>query len=456
VSDAVEQSTPRVWPQGSTAARVGPRAAAIDRLYARLTAIALILCVASDVFGGVARFAMSQLGVPFVLYLPFVFSGGLAAAYFIYQTTASRLDLRIFAILGFFVLYTIYSLVIGVADGGARPDIVAFSLYTWTPFFLGLVLAIQGAETRLVRHVPLWWASAIVGVIVNYFVHFPWTGSTFEVLGQQSDVARGWTTNGLERLAGFSRASFTAANEIAVFGILLVSRPKTRWTVRVIVWILSLAAVALTTTKTALVAILFVPLMLRLQQTLQHRYGRRFEGRFYLAMATLAALSAVMVMLPGSSATGALLSKYSFDVSFLTLSSMQGRADDMWPRAFALITADHNALEWVFGRGLGGIGAAQYIFDPLNSNAADNMFVFLYVTFGANCIVFAVAIFSRFGAVFREGGSRFELFFALAATLLMLGMTTNVIESVVPAIALGILAGKSYPSQLGRDPQPNE
>jgi hypothetical protein len=160
-------------------------------------------------------------------------------------------------------------------------------------------------------------------------------------------------------------------------------------------------------------------------------------------MATLAALMAAMVLLPASAMTQELLLKYSFnDVGFLTLSSMLDRATTMWPGAFALIADDHSWLEWLLGRGLGGIGQAQSISEP-EANAADNLFVYLYVTFGVTCVVFGMAIFSRFRAVYREKGDRFVLFFALAATVLTLGLAVNVIESVVPALALGILAGKS-------------
>ncbi|HEV3063619.1 MAG TPA: hypothetical protein VGY48_35600, partial [Vicinamibacterales bacterium] len=228
----------------------------------------------------------------------------------------------------------------------------------------------------------------------------------------------------------------------------LVARPGASRTMRILVWILSAAAVALTTAKTPLFTLLCVPPALWILRLLPHRQGRD-GARFPFAMATLAGLMAAMVIVPVSSATRDLLFKYSFgDVGFLTFASMIDRTTTMWPNAFALIAGDHNGLEWALGRGLGGIGSAQTIFEPLDTNTADNMFVFLYVTFGASCIVFGFAIFSRFRAVHRENGERFLLFFALAACILTLGLATNVIESIVPAIALGILAGKASSSQI--------
>jgi hypothetical protein len=444
VSNAVEPSTPPVWSQGGIAPRVRPRVVSIERLFERLTVVALVLCLASDVFGGVVRYALSTLGLTFLIYVPMVFGAVLAGAYFMYQGATSRLDRRVFAILGFFVVYAFYSLVVRAGDGIAEFGRVAMGLYTWTPFFLGLMLASQGAEMWLVHYAALWWAPAVIGVIVNRFVYFPWTGSTIEVLGQESQVARDWATNGLDRLAGFSRASYTVANQITVFGLLLVTRPSGRRIVQALVWILSATAVALTTTKTALAMLLLVPLTWWVPQLLLVRYSRRHEARFYVPMVTLAALMAMVVLLPGSSEIQQVLLKYYSvgDVGFFSFSSMLDRTAVMWPAAFALITDDHTAVEWLLGRGLGGIGAAQAMFEPHYANSADNLFVFLYVTFGLNCAVFGLAIFTRFHAVYREMSDRFVMFFALAATVLTLGMTTNVIESTVPAIALGILAGK--------------
>jgi hypothetical protein len=421
----------------------GRRADAVARLFARATVVALVVLISCEVVGGALRFFLVKLGVEFAAYLPVLLSAGLAAVYFAHQGLVSRLDVRVAAIIGFFVAHAIYSVINGASGGSLILVRVGFALYIWTPFFLGMMLSCQAAEMPLVRGAPFWWAVATAGVFINRFVHFPWTGTTFEVLGHQSEVARDWTTNGLERLAGFSRASFTAAHEITVFGILLARSPALSWIVRAAIWLLSVAAVVLTTSKLPLAALLLVPLALWIQRPPQGDDGQRRDRRFYLAMATLAGLMAAMVLLPASAMTQELLLKYSpDDVGFLTLSSMVDRATTMWPGAFALIADDHSWLEWLLGRGLGGIGQAQSISEP-DANAADNLFVYLYVTFGVTCLVFGMAIFSRFRAVYRENGDRFVLFFTLAATVLTLGLAVNVIESVVPALALGILAGKS-------------
>ena len=173
--------------------------------------------------------------------------------------------------------------------------------------------------------------------------------------------------------------------------------------------------------------------------------GARHALPFYVAMFVLVALVGIMVALPCASGTQDLLSNTSSsDFGFLTLSSMLDRASVMWPAAFQLIASDQNPLEWIFGRGLGGIGAAQAFFEPLKVNSADNLFVFLYVTFGLGALLFGVAILTGFKKYYLNEPETFTHLFALAAGVLTLGIATNVIESVIPALVTGVLVAKAF------------
>src|SRR6478609_3960617 len=321
-----------------------------------------------------------------------------AAAVVLGYFCVARLHHGVWLTLGLFASYAYYTCLVGGARGSLLFQLssVGFALYTWTPFFLGLVLVSLRLEGLLLRAALVWWGFAVAGVLLNTFVKFPWMGATFEVLGQEAQVARDWTTNGIERLAGFSRASFTAANEIALFSMLLAARV-----------------------------------------------------RMHAALKVLILLAGVMVALPCASGMQDLLNDTSTsDVGFLTLSSMLERAAIMWPAAFQLIASDKNPLEWVLGRGLGGIGAAQAIFEPLKVNSADNLFVFLYVTFGSGAALFVGSILAGFKKYYVNDRENFSSLFALAASVLTLGIATNVIESVVPALVTGVLVAKSFGRKL--------
>jgi hypothetical protein len=425
--------------------KVSPRRS-FEAVARRAVPIAVLALVYNDIFGAVIRFVSVGVGAAWLSFAPMLFAVAVVLGYF----CVARLQQGIWLTLGLFASYAYYTCLVG----GARVSLltqlssVGFALYTWTPFFLGLVLVSVRLEGLLGRAALVWWSFAVAGVILNTFVKFPWMGATFEVLGQEAQVARDWTTNGIERLAGFSRASFTAANQIALFSMVLVARPRLHAALKVLIWATSVLAIALTTSKTPLTVMVVVPVAL-----LSVRGARALAARqalpFYVAICVLLALVGTMVALPCASGMQDLLTNSSAsDVGFLTLSSMLDRAAMMWPAAFELIASDQNPLEWILGRGLGGIGAAQAIFEPLKINSADNLFVFLYVTFGLGAALFGCAILAGFKKYYLNQPETFFSLFALAASVLTLGIATNVIESVVPALVTGVLVAKSFGREL--------
>jgi len=424
-----------------TNANVTPRQS-LEAMVRRAVPIAVLALVYNDIFGAVIRFIAVGAGAPWLSFAPMLFAIGVViAALFV-----TRLPRGLWLTLGLFAGYAYYTCLVGGARGSLLTQLssVAFALYTWTPFFLGLILVSLRGEGLFARGALLWWGLAVVGVLLNTFVKFPWMGATFEVLGQEAQVARDWTTNGIERLAGFSRASFTAANEIALFSMVLAARPRFHPALKVLIWAISVVAIALTTSKTPLSIMVVVPLAL-----LSVRGAAALRTRpampYYVAMLALVSLLGIMVALPCASRTQDLFADtFDSDVGFLTLSSMLDRAGTMWPAAFELISSDARALEWVLGRGLGGIGAAQAIFEPLKVNSADNLFVFLYVTFGLGAVLFGGAILAGFKKYQVNRPDTFLIFFALAASVLTLGIATNVIESVIPALVTGMLVAKSF------------
>ncbi|HEX2670992.1 MAG TPA: hypothetical protein VHM25_08970, partial [Polyangiaceae bacterium] len=408
----------------------------------RAVPVAVLALVYNDIFGAVIRFVAVGAGAPWLSFAPMLF----AVVVVLGSLVVTRLPRGVWLTLGLFASYAYYTCLVGGARGSLLTQLssVGFALYTWTPFFLGLILVSLRSEDLFARGALLWWSLAVAGVLLNTFVKFPWMGATFEVLGQEAQVARDWTTNGIERLAGFSRASFTAANQIALFSMVLAARVRLHAAFKVLIWAISVLAIALTTSKTPLSILLVVPLALLSVRTAKAVAARQTLP-FYVAMLVLLALLGIMVALPCASSTQDLLSNTSGDdLGFLTLSSMLDRTGMMWPAAFDLIASDKNPVEWILGRGLGGIGAAQSIFEPLKVNTADNLFLFLYVTFGVGAALFGVAIVAGFKKYYVNEPNTFSTLFALAASVLTLGIATNVIESVIPALVTGMLVAKSF------------
>ncbi|HYQ43210.1 MAG TPA: hypothetical protein VER11_14615, partial [Polyangiaceae bacterium] len=309
-------------------AQAAPRRS-LESVARRAVPIAVLALVYNDIFGAVIRFVAVGAGAAWLSYAPMLFAAAVVLGYF----CIARLPRGVWLTLGFFASYAYYTCLVGGAQISLLTQLssVGFALYTWTPFLLGLLLVSLRLEGLVVRASLLWWSLAVAGVMLNTFVKFPWMGTTFELLGQQSQIARDWTTNGIERLAGFSRASFTAANEIALFSTVLVARGSIRPIFKVLIWAISALAIALTTSKTPLTILVIVPLAL-----LSLRATRAFKSRpavpLCVAMLVLLGLVVIMVALPCASSTQDLLSSTSTtDFGFLTLSSMLDRSATMWP-----------------------------------------------------------------------------------------------------------------------------
>ncbi|MEP7246164.1 MAG: hypothetical protein ABI885_21130, partial [Gammaproteobacteria bacterium] len=123
------------------------------------------------------------------------------------------------------------------------------------------------------------------------------------------------------------------------------------------------------------------------------------------------------------------------------LSSFMDRIDYMWPEAI------HGWLEHgnlFIGRGLGGIGFAQQGVEWWRYNAADNLMLYLLVSFGLLALVY-VGIFLR-GVARTFNAEPEEAYFAScvrgwAVVLFSYGCTTNMVEQPFMNIVIGVCFG---------------
>jgi hypothetical protein len=120
----------------------------------------------------------------------------------------------------------------------------------------------------------------------------------------------------------------------------------------------------------------------------------------------------------------------------LTLYSIEYRFRKTWPDALELITEKGAPLT---GRGIGGIGTAQKLYESEEHNPADNMYVYLYAILGAG--MFVVVCFLVFMSVLlkpsQPGMDRFSYF--IVVILMAGGITSNMLESPFAAISFGLL-----------------
>ena len=195
-----------------------------------------------------------------------------------------------------------------------------------------------------------------------------------------------------------------------------------------------MAAIALTTSKAPLAAMMLAPLCLHVYDRLE---GRR---RFGFSQSMIGLMLVAGIDLPLAALLGFRLGE-SGNLAFLSLGSIGVRMDEMWPRAYALLDPLWPRL--VFGLGFGGIGAGQAYFDPARFSPGDNLFVFLYATFGIASVFFLAAFWRGNATLFHLAPAVHREVFLIAVLVLVLGAMANVVESVVSGVLLGLLLGKS-------------
>lgn len=314
-----------------------------------------------------------------------------------------------------------------------NPGQVLFGVYVWVPFLFGALLApeIVPHLRRLHRLYALLWSVSVLGVFLDYFFDLPWSGLEYEIRGITVEGVRKWYTFGIERLAGFARASFEAAIIILVLSLLLIAYGNSRWA-KFAAWVIGGGAIVLTTTKGIVAVYLALTLLLLL---------RRWMPVFVLRVVPYL-VAAVVIALPSYSWTQTVSLNLDSEVTRFLFASFGDRLTYMWPGAYDLVF-QHGA--GLFGRGIGGIGAPQERFEEALYNPADNLFVYLFGIFGyfgAPLLLVIAHRVSKF-AVSRKGEA--GLFYLLGTGILIYGITTNVVESAYMAVFLGfVVRSASY------------
>ncbi len=409
--------------------------------------ISMLLLIFNDIFGGVIKFYSVSSSLLFLSFIPTLFAGVVLAMYFGTHLMVMRIHVKMGLFILIFILNALYALAIG-----RQPMAVGFALYIWLPFFIGLLITTFKLEHVFRKYVVLWWLIATLGVLLNSQIKFPWIGENYQVFGQTVQASREWWAGSVDRLAGFSRASYAAANEIALFCMVILAM-RINIIKKIIVWTISFIAVYLTTTKTTLLIMVIAPILIGTINFFQIKSSTNDipnKQTVRLASVIITCLTAIMVLLPIFSLTTRSSIGSSKTIGFFSFSSLFERMYRMWPDAWDLIFYDGNPITMMFGRGLGGIGTPQNFFEVLKQNSADNLFVYLYVTFGIASVFFIRHIILNIKKWADAGNTAFLTYFALTVSIVTLGMMVNVVENATTSLVLGMLIGKT--SSLPKKP----
>jgi len=311
---------------------------------------------------------------------------------------------------------------------GAGLNQVGFGLKILLPFLAGLCLPAKlfGRGRIVVGTYLVILGVTICGLLLDKAGLLAGMKSSIQTAigAKQYGYATIWGGGELVRLAGFTR-SFAAASTILCGSLLIVFSALPQLSHKVLLLAVSLYPLWLTNSKaTAIAAILLLPVQM---------LGPAKALRIHKWL--IAILIALNVALPVLSSG----LYYHFPISGNELTySMVDRLMNTWPGAWALF---QRTGFWLFGRGIGGIGAPQKTYAPIDFNAGDSLFVYMFAYFG----VLAVAYLGIVAwCVLREhpkdavGASQAA---AILTFTLFEGLTTGVFEGAFTFLVTGGAVG---------------
>lgn len=394
-----------------------------------LAVIAFLLFLTFRAFDGLLRFLLVNRNLTWVAYVPTFL---LLSIILLKAIQSVNVVIRIRN-----VILTIIALLIMATAWGLlniqNYKQVFFGVYVFLPFLFGAVMAPE-ILTYLKRLYPFFlgiFFLTILGIFIDYKYDLPWSGFEYQLAGLTIEGARAWNAFGLERVAGFARASFEAASITLISALFVIALTK-QWLIKTLTWAVGLVAVALTTAKGVVFAYLILTLLILAKWINLKRLLRIFP---YIVVA-------IVIILPIYSWRHQIDIKLISDWDMFLLSSFEDRITDTWPHCYELVS---NFGSLLLGRGLGGIGAPQTKFEPLLNNPGDNLFAYLFVVGGflATPILIGIAYYiSQYADVRRLEG---YLFYLLGVGMLVYGITTNIIEGSWMGMFLGMVLGSLTP-----------
>jgi len=297
--------------------------------------------------------------------------------------------------------------------------VIGFLLYELIPFYFFALFKDDLIETITTykKTVVVTFIISVSGIIYDYYYDFPWKALSFSIGGRDVELSKNWSADSVERVAGFFRSSDQAAAGVIFLCILLLYINK-NFILNHIIIITTFFCVYLTTTKTALVALLIIYILYVLEFL-------RLEFRKRLIYWLIVAMIFAVILLPLGFVT-------DLNIPFLNNYSFKDRLVNEWP---FVVNQFNNFIQYILGLGMGSIGAAQVIFGKTKiASPGDNFFLFLYGNFG----IITLGIFYRIYKNLKDNRENITIY--LGVFLLSYGITYGVLESPLNLLILVLVA----------------
>ena len=384
----------------------------------------LILYITVLVFEGPLRYYLWHENIETLVYLP----KGLMFFLFWFAIVIDLANHRVNKVFLFLLGVTAFAFFVGWHNTG-RFYQAAFGVWVYIPFlYSALILkSFLRLETRGRLSVIALLLISLTGIWWDFFRPFPWTGFVYELGQAVIEASREWTTFGIDRCAGFSRASYSAAYLILFFSIYLTCTMRNRFLITLI-WIGCAPALLATTHKTAIAIYIFLTILIPFIRFFPRTQTVEYCIKYIPSVCALVGifipfLSGIISVNPNS---------YTEEVIF---SSIGMRLTDTWPEAISFIANQGNLI---FGRGIGSIGVSQIYFEPEYYNSADNMYITLYANFGIGMFLFVGIWVWGLAKLNIRGRWQDRLFWLFGLVILTKGWTVNGIDDPLTTVAMGL------------------
>ena len=393
---------------------------AVDRQFKKYILFIFIFFIVIKIFDGALRYYLPATLI-LVVYTPIIFMG--VSLFILMLHKMISLQVYKSSVVFFYILIIVLITASIYVPSNSQ---VLFGIYTLIPFIFGFIFSniISGYFTNHVKAFFIFLCMSTIGVFGNLLINYPWTGFIYTISGIEIEASRQWSTHGIERLAGFSRSSFSVAIQIALFSITVIIFSKHK-VISLLVWWVSLIAILLTTTKGIIVTYIFISLLIL--------FIKLLPVLFLKALPIF--LVSIMILFPLGSVYLSYLNVDQPKVHPET--SLIDRVENTWPNAYDNIVVHGNIL---LGRGIGGIGEPQVKFGEKDfASPADNMSVYIYSVSGLLGIVLLIYLAFISNKLISKKMSKRNLFIYLILILIFTyGITTNVIEAPILSLYFGV------------------
>lgn len=389
-----------------------------------LAALLVFFYLFTFVFEGLVRYSLDLAGLGSFVYLrdavpPLIVAGCIYAWMAGFVRPMFLLIVLLILLIHFFIGY--YYL------GGLFQRMFGFKVFL--PLLLGIAYCVVTDGRLKASYIP--WILCVLlvsvaAVVVNKFVAMPWEGAQFETVFGVVEQARNNTALGVRRLTGLARAAYDAASVILVCLVIVLAYYR-KPAVKFVLWLLAVVAIALTTTKAALLAAVILGICALFYET---RHASRVS-HVVMVGALLLCVGMPVLSLYLDVSTRAVSESYAW-----WLSSFADRMENMWPRAFDVWTENGSVL---VGRGLGGLGFPQRYGSGEWKlfNVADNLFVYWTVIFGMLGWIYAALLLWRLFSWTPPDSFNMKLVYGFVVVLFSFGLTANIVEQPILLFSAG-------------------